>query len=366
MADNDDESGGSSIVGVKVEVLGKALEKLIELIGAGSRALYAPEQVRRMAQAEVDAQIIRTKGARTVKLLEASFEKEDRQAAEAERDVIDGEIVENPPALTPGATTLLLEENEEDPIPLVQRLTRAAQVQAVQSQANVEAVVAEAAQEIRDIPDEEISDKPVDPTFATRILDYAQDASDDRVRTLWAKLLVDEVRHGEGSLRALEVLRTLNADEARKFEVLARCAAIDGVVAVGDGPEVRGLTFADLLTLSEAGLLSENFNLATTFRVGGGPSDGTEKFGVALVYPRHAVRVACTDEYDGRIPALRLTMAGRIIARALNLDTNMEWVRQTCDRIKGGSRALRVSVHEIRERRGEQVIVSPVPLYEAP
>lgn len=363
-----DESGQSGVTGIKIEVLGKAPERLIEMVRAGAWSLFEPYQIRRLAKADVDAATIRATGERDIKRLQAKWDEEDREKPTA--DVLEGEIVEADVDLpsSSGAPRLVAHEDDDgeaEPIPLVQRAARHRELQAAQRQANVEAVFADAAAEVRGIPDEEVTDRPVDPTFATRFFEYAQEASDDRVRSMWAKVLADEVRHGDGSLRALEVLKTLSADEARKFDVLARCAAVDGVVATGDRHEVEGLSFSDLLTLSEAGLLSENFTLSTTFRVGEGPSDGTERFGIALVYPKHLVRVACVDEYHGNIQALRLTTAGRIIARALKLETNLDWVRKISDRIKARRSAVRVSIHEIWNRTGERFVVNPMPLYEA-
>lgn len=342
--------------GIEVEVVpgGKALKRLVDAVAAGAGALFLPWQMRRLAHANVDVAKIHAKGARQLRLLEAQWDREE---------VLDGEIVESTPLLlaVAGSQTLTAEEEDEpDPIPLMRRAARHSALRSAQRQANAEAVVAEAAAEVRSIPDEEVTDRPVDPTFASRLFDYAQDASEDRVRTMWAKLLVDEVRHGEGSLRALEVLKTLSADEARNFERLARCATIDGAVSVGANREVDGLTLGDLLSIAEAGLLSANLELVGKFELGG-ESLGARSAQV-LQFPMHVIRVTSVGEYEGHLPVLRLTAAGQVIARSLALETDFDWLKKACDRIKRAHPALRVF---ILGRTGPQSALELVPLYEA-
>ncbi|MBN8609603.1 MAG: DUF2806 domain-containing protein [Deltaproteobacteria bacterium] len=357
MADND-ESGGSSIVGVKVEVLrevlGKAPEKLVENLRAGAWTLFEPYQMVRIAKAKVTAAKIRAEGQREIQLLHAKRDDEERKRK-------GGNLALPAPSDNPKA--LVAPDDEPEPIPLVQRAARHLELQAAQRQANVEAVVAEAAEQIRDIPDAEVTDKPADPVFATRLLGYAQDATDDDVRTMWAKVLADEVRHGDGAVRALDALRSLSKSEAKKFERLARCAANNGFVPLVGRDSVDGLKFDDIIQISEAGLVVQDFNLSIALSPDQeGP--GGEWFCVPAVYKDLALRVVAPRGFKDHLDGVKLTVAGRVIARSLRLETDLDWLKTVCDAVSRKSRVKRVSLHRVRTRDGRQLGVYAEAVYE--
>lgn len=362
MADND-ESGGSSIVGVKVEVLGevlgKAPEKLIENLRAGAWTLFEPYQMVRIARAKVAAAKIRAEGQREIRLLQAKRD-DDRTG--------DSQHAGNAPALLAPSDNspkaLVAPDDEPEPIPLVQRAARHLELQAAQRQANVEAVVAEAAEQIRDIPDAEVTDKPADPVFATRLFGYAQDATDDDVRTMWAKLLADEIRHGDGAVRALDALRSLSKGEAKKFERLARCAGTSGFVPLVGRDSVDGLKFDDIIQISEAGLVVQDFNLMVSLKPDQSGPDG-ERFCVPVVYRDLALRVVAPATFSDHVDGVKLTVAGRVVARSLRLEPDLEWIKTVCDALMLKARVERVSLHRVRTRDGRQLGLYSDAVYEA-
>jgi len=155
------------IVGVAT-ALAKPLEKLVDVCAAGANQVFEPHAIRRRARAEADAALIR---------------------AEA---VVRG----NELALKAAHRLLDIEERR---------------------QKNIEAV-AEKAKAALPLT---VSTEPVDPDWAVRFFNHAQDVGNEHMQLLWAKLLAGEVaKPGSFSPRTLRVVSDLTSREADLFETL--------------------------------------------------------------------------------------------------------------------------------------------------
>ena len=78
---------------------------------------------------------------------------------------------------------------------------------------NVESIISKAEKQF--IPNEPVSDKPVDHDWMNRFLNIAEEISDEDMRNLWAQVLAGEVKKPQSySLRTLEVLRNMTKSEA--------------------------------------------------------------------------------------------------------------------------------------------------------
>jgi hypothetical protein len=102
---------------------------------------------------------------------------------------------------------------------LLQRAkSRIARQEAVR-QLNIEEITRGAAEELRDVKDDEIADQPVDEEWIARFFQTAQDISNEVMQRLWSRILAGEVkRPGSFSARCLDAIRNLSREEAELFE----------------------------------------------------------------------------------------------------------------------------------------------------
>ena len=171
-----------------VKIDGKPIEKLIEVVSSAIGTLYEPRQLVRIARAEVEAERIKAiEGAKTEALLANNDERY------AELSAVEKRIV----------------------------------VKESKRQNNINNVVAVAAQSLKD--DKDVSSEPVNPDWATRFFDIAQDISDESMQNLWGRILAGEVKRPKSySLRTLEALRNITREEAELFEQIAQYVLFDG------------------------------------------------------------------------------------------------------------------------------------------
>ncbi|KAA6438838.1 DUF2806 domain-containing protein [Dyadobacter flavalbus] len=89
-------------------------------------------------------------------------------------------------------------------------------LQEAKKQQNIESVTAFAAEQLSDDP--EVSKDPVDPDWATRFFENAKGISNEEMQMIWGKILAGEIKKpGSFSLRTLEVVKSLNKEEAELF-----------------------------------------------------------------------------------------------------------------------------------------------------
>jgi hypothetical protein len=139
------------------------------------------EELKIVAQAEIDVERIRLEGKRALQELEAKL------LPSAAADVIDAKIVPDPEP-TPLLLTRVRERNE---------------YQEAKRQLNVEQVALQAADEVRG---KDASADPVDEDWIARFFESAKDVSSEQMQRLWAKILANEVvRPGSFSKRSSAV-----------------------------------------------------------------------------------------------------------------------------------------------------------------
>jgi len=165
-------SANGSLVTINID--GKPLEKLVEVVSDGIGTLYRPRKIRKEADAQAYA----------IKVLE-------KAKAEA------------------GSETMLIEAETAERIG--QRLV----AKEFKRQENIDTVFEMAANELAG---SDVSDKPVDEDWASLFFDIVQDVSKDDMKAIWAKILAKEIqRPSSYSIRTLEVLKNLSFEEANLF-----------------------------------------------------------------------------------------------------------------------------------------------------
>lgn len=201
-----------------VKIDGKPIEKLIEVVSNAIGTLYEPRQLVRIARAEAEAERIKAiEGAKTEALL---VNNEERYA---ELSAIEKRIV--------------AKESKR--------------------QNNINHVVAVAAQSLKE--EKEVSSEPVNPDWATRFFDIAQDISDETMQDLWGRILAGEVKRPKSySLRTLEVLRNITREEAELFEKIAQYVIYDGNYYISNISSINddvNIKYVDIARLIEIGMI---------------------------------------------------------------------------------------------------------------
>ena len=115
-----------------------------------------------------------------------------------------------------------------------------------------------AASIIRNIPDESISDEPVNQTFLNHWREEAELIDDDDLRELWANLLVEETcKPNSISPRTLSVVKNLSRQDAEAFERLCQLIVFSNTILLDyNGLPLDGSN-DDIFLLLDAGLLNQ-------------------------------------------------------------------------------------------------------------
>lgn len=210
-------------------VEGKPLEKFIEVVSNAIGVVYEPRQLVRVARAEAKAERIKAiEHAKTEAMLANDME---------------------------GFEQLSMIERR-----LVQKEQK--------RQTNIKNVLSVAAQTIS--KEQDVSSSPVDPDWATRFFDIAQDISNEQMQDLWGRILAGEIKQPNSySMRTLDALRSITSEEAQLFEEMAQYVLYDGSFYIFRDPygenSDEGYQYVDIARLMEIGLIQAGSNVVQNF-----------------------------------------------------------------------------------------------------
>ena len=289
------------------------LEKLIELTASGIGGVTAPLLAEWKARKEGRAKVI---------------------AAEAEGEVlrIQAEAQEKARSLLVGNVGSVIGEVELGS-GIVQRI----QYQELKRHENIVSTVNMAAERLEN---KRVPIGEADHDWTARFFNGVQDVSSDKMRELWGRVLAGEVeRPGSTSIRALSVLRDLDAKTAQLFSRLCSAAIflvshegdiLDGRVPSlgGDASQNQllefGLGFRELTRLNEHGLVIGDYNSYLDYVVFDEESDGPGSRETALL--RHQGK--CWDwvnnepvdqtERKVRVNGVAMTITGCELSRVVS------------------------------------------------
>lgn len=266
--------------------LSQPLTKLIEVVSSAVGAAYKPKAIRD----EADAQAYARKAlARAEK--EAEIEGKSLQVA-YNIDRVQQALKDHPELAERARQRLLARE--------------------VEGQLNVESIADFAAAALPDA----VSSTPVNSDWRRKFFQEAEGICEQDMQLLWGKVLAGEVSSpGSYSTRTLDTLRQLSRTEAELFRVLCGIAMTGGWVAVPDSNlnsslKPFGITYGDILTLRDAGLLLDGDGIHKDFSQSERLPDGTVR---PVVLTNNGVFI----EFSGpgvvalQIPALVFTRAGQ-------------------------------------------------------
>lgn len=175
------------------------------------------------------------------------------------------------------------------------------------------------------------------------------------MRKLWAKLLAGEIKQpGAHSVRTLDVLRNLTREEARLLERVAAYVNGDAIYklgSLGTTAEDARLTFSDVLSLVDAGLLNAGTNIERKHAAGAASH---------LVFSDVVLQLLGTTPLG--LPIFKLTPAGTDMARLLAIPADQLYVRELAQVFCRAT--WKVTLHARRGPRGyepdgEEIVLPP-------
>lgn len=296
---------------VTVNIDGKPLEKLIEVVSNGIGTIYRPRKIRKEADAQAYA----------IKVLE-------KAKAEA------------------GAESLMIETETAE------RISQRLVAKEVRRQENIDTVVEMAA---NNLAGAEVSDKPVDGDWASRFFDIVQDVSREEMKTLWAKVLAKEIeRPSSYSMRTLELLRNISFEEAELFVKLSDFVLKQNgcfVFMNGDDLDRYGLSYIELAKLREAGLLHTGEMVTRTYT-----SRQADVSQSVLIYGQKVVILTIQPNTKNIVmPVILLTQAGREIYELVEHKDNLDYLKEFAAFIKKANDTASVKYSRILELDEKQV-----------
>ena len=302
------EASGSLVT---INIDGKPLEKLIDVVSKGIGTLYRPRQIRK----EADAQAYAIK------------------------------VLENAKALSASEAALIEAETKD-------RIAERIVAKEFRRQENIDSVVEMAANNLANTT---VSDQPVEEDWAARFFNIVQDVSKDEMKVLWAKILAKEIEKPSSySLRTLEILRNISYEEAELFMKLADFVfEQSGCVVFCDGGDMMkyGISYRDLSKLREAGLLQSGEMVSRTY--------ASSNSGVTtsnLFYGDLFVQVTIPPQTSKiMLPILLLTQAGREIYKLIEIKPNIAYLKDFAAFVKNANPQATVQYAKILERIGSKV-----------
>ena len=197
-------------------------------------------------------------------------------------------------------------------------------------QRNIEYVVGQAAEELKD---EEVEDHEPDHDWTARFFSSVQDISSVDMRKIWAKILAEEVRSPNStSLRTLNILKDMSSKDAQEFSELQACAIhsivqhscyLVATIKSGDFPDEKYMNSlpSSFVRLSELGLFVSLENTSPAFCL-----DGAGRYlcikgeDVVLIRGKPNQQIVVSTGYA-------LSFSGRELAKVCNNRVNVEYLR---------------------------------------
>ena len=308
----------------------RAIEKLIDYTASGIGSVAGHLLATRIARREVEVQRILAEGRAATMQIIAKAQADAREILVSQDATVQGEI-------TVGDV-----------------LTQRIQFQEEKRQANIGAVVMQAAQELGDA---EVKDHEVDHDWTARFFNDVQDVSSEEMQQLWAKILAGEVqRPGSTSFKAMNILKGLDRTTAILFRTL--CSArmtfliglqgggtkqvgtdlvlsLDGLAAENSLQEY-GLSYASLNRLNEHGLIVPEYNSRWGQKVvDAGLGKSLRWISMAFGFQGHIWVLVPIDEREGDFDiaysGILLTHSGVELARAVDIEVMPEYQRAVAD-----------------------------------
>lgn len=193
-------------------------------------------------------------------------------------------------------------------------------LEALRQENNIKNVLKAASEEIP--PDKDVSDEQVDDDWIFRFFNIVKDISNKEMQYIWGKILAGEIKKPSSfSLRTLETLRNISAEEAKLFSRICNYIILANkneryLPSYDELLNAVDIKYDDILNLDECGLInSSSLYLKTPVTSDEHYFASNDKY--MLIFSSKS-----DDEEKINIRNYPLTKAGSEIFRILNIDTD--------------------------------------------
>ena len=303
--------------------LSQPLTKLVETVSGGLDTLYKPWHLKRMAKARAEEIKLISEAITQNAMLPINYQHGNVG--------IDSTDVQNLLART--QQRLLQDE--------------------VKKQQNMDAVVANAAEELR--TKEKVSETPVDEDWSTRFRNIAKDVSSEEMQFIWGKVLAGEVeKPGSFSMRTLETIRNLSKNEAATFQrMIPFIIQMNSDIFFSSDKEIMrkyGIAYAEIMVLNECGLVELNEISYNPMMKKGDTRNLITDERIAIISGISETSVKVT------FLAYALTNAGRELYRILAHSPNNEYFMDVIEHIfKKNTGKIGATVHKVVEQNDDNI-----------
>ena len=185
--------------------------------------------------------------------------------------------------------------------------------------------VASAANQIKSIPESEITDETVSKTFFNRWRKEAEQIDEQEMRDWWARILVEETRKTNSiSVRTLDMAKNISHAEAEIFARVLRGRCENAIFTNRKGLSACG-TFGDIITLQDAGLIKPE-RAIRSFE-GAVDLEHPTRYSVHLGFDE--VMIVCESK-NLNIPCYLLTSAGYELSKIATINQCVDDIKTIC------------------------------------
>jgi hypothetical protein len=239
---------------------------------------------------------------------------------------------------------------------LVHRAAQSFLAKELRSQANKEAVAKKAIEHLSHKSEQDgAKAEAPEEDWLNAFERYAENASSERLRDLWARVLAKEIGSPKTfSLRTMRFVSELDVKTASRFQEM-RTRVFNGSYLLKP-TEFRGQLFVDWLALEAAGLITG---------VDGNISQGFALPGTALKFAKSAVRVTLSGPIDFRLPIILLTDVGAELIKIVDSsDDDIEFSRELAEKFPKEGNITNVKYGRMSDD-GQNLIEPIVVVWEA-
>jgi len=216
------------------------------------------------------------------------------------------------------------EEQVEAVLALTERSNQRLMEQGIKRQNNIEHILSEAADQLKD--EQTVPPNMPNDDWTSRFFRYAEDISSRDMHGLWGKILAGEIKKPDTySLRFLNVVRNISNTEAKLFCKLGSFA-LEGqdqtfILDDNDFLNEHDISFSDLVTLKEIGLLYTN---PVSYRMPASPKGTTS----TLLYSGNIIIIdKAEDTPQIALNTIRFTKIGAEILSLVEQEVSAEYLK---------------------------------------
>ena len=220
------------------------------------------------------------------------------------------------------------------------------------------AAMQEAARQILEVPEEQVSDEPLSQDFFNHWRREAEMIDDEALRQWWARLLVEETKAPKSiSPRTLDVVKNLSKNEAEVFKTLVR-GEVDGTIPIDAEGRPQFGNYEMFLQMTDAGLL---LGSEASRKWNGYKQQNGER--TVIINPLTSDYAICANGESYGFDCYSLTTAGRQLANIVRPHRTLEDVKEIIKFLAGTDKSKPLAAHKILSVKPDVISYSTKPAW---